>query len=140
MTTFIDTNVLFAVAIPSDGRHADAARLVRALGTTPQVTTDHVLVETWNLICTRRDRSAAMRFWSALRHGPVDVEHVTAPDLERAQAIAAGWPDQDFDIVDCTSFAVMERLGCYRAASFDDHFAIYRMGPDRARAFDIVRA
>jgi hypothetical protein len=33
----------------------------------------------------------------------------------------------------------MERLGINRAASFDDHFAIYRYGRNRDRAFDVLR-
>lgn len=37
-----------------------------------------------------------------------------------------------------TSFAVMERLGCRRAATFDIDFAVYRAGPDRKVAFEIL--
>jgi hypothetical protein len=33
----------------------------------------------------------------------------------------------------------MERLGLERAASFDDDFAIYRWGPQRRRAFAVLR-
>jgi hypothetical protein len=36
-----------------------------------------------------------------------------------------------------TSFAVMQ-LGIYRAATLDAHFAIFRFGPRRSRAFEIV--
>jgi len=41
--------------------------------------------------------------------------------------------------VDRTSFAVMRRLGLERAASLDDDFAIFRFGPNRRRAFTVVR-
>jgi predicted nucleic acid-binding protein len=64
---------------------------------------------------------------------------VTAADLEAAWAIGLLFPDQDFPITDRTSFAVMQRLGIGRAAAFDDDFAVYRFGPDRRRAFEIVR-
>jgi predicted nucleic acid-binding protein len=64
---------------------------------------------------------------------------VTFADLETAWAIGETFPDQDFSIVDRTSFAVMERLGITRAASFDDHFAIYRYGRNRDRAFEVLR-
>lgn len=47
--------------------------------------------------------------------------------------------EQDFSLIDRTSFAVMRRLGIRRAASFDDDFAVYRFGPDRSRAFQILR-
>ena len=80
-----------------------------------------------------------MSFWLGLRHTPIHIENVIPIDLERAEAIAHAWPDQGFDLVDCTSFAVLERLGCDRVASFDKDFAIYRTGPDRSRAFEIVR-
>jgi hypothetical protein len=34
---------------------------------------------------------------------------------------------------------VMHRLGIDRAASLDDHFAIFRYGPKRRHSFTIVR-
>jgi hypothetical protein len=33
----------------------------------------------------------------------------------------------------------MCRLGIARAASLDDHFAIFRFGPQRRQAFTIIR-
>jgi predicted nucleic acid-binding protein len=60
-------------------------------------------------------------------------------DLETAWQIGLDWKDQDFSIVDRTSFAVMRRLGMERAASLDDHFAIFRFGPKRRQSFTIVR-
>ena len=33
----------------------------------------------------------------------------------------------------------MRRLGLERVASLDDDFAIYRFGPNRKRAFTVVR-
>jgi predicted nucleic acid-binding protein len=49
------------------------------------------------------------------------------------------WRDQDFSVVDRTSFAVMQRLGIERAASLDEHFAIFRFGVKRRRSFTVVR-
>lgn len=67
------------------------------------------------------------------------LETIGAADLETAWRIAADFRDQDFSIVDRTSFAVMRRLGIERAASFDDDFAVFRFGPNRRRAFTVVR-
>ena len=47
--------------------------------------------------------------------------------------------DQEFSLVDRTSFAVMERLGITRVASFDNQFSVYRFGPRRSRAFEVIR-
>jgi predicted nucleic acid-binding protein len=103
------------------------------------VTTDHVLIETWLLLRHRLHRQAAERFWEGLRAGAAAVEPATAADLEQAWAIGEAFPNQDFSIVDCTSFAVMQRLGVFRAVSFDDDFAVFRFGRNRSRAFDVVR-
>lgn len=103
------------------------------------VTTDHVLVETWVLIRFRLGRSAAERFWEGLRSGVAAVEGVGVADLEAAWEIGRAYPDQDFSIVDRTSFAVMRRLGIHRAASLDDDFAVFRFGPNRRMAFTVVR-
>lgn len=60
-------------------------------------------------------------------------------DIHAAWAIGEIFPDQEFSAVDRTSFAVMERLGLRRVASFDHHFAIYRYGRSRDRAFEVFR-
>lgn len=65
----------------------------------------------------------------------VTTDHV----LVETWAMGADFPDQDFSLVDRTSFAVMQRLGCHRAASFDAHFSVYRFGARRARGFEVVR-
>jgi predicted nucleic acid-binding protein len=104
------------------------------------VTSDHVLVETWFLIAHRLGWDVAEQYWEAIRGGAAHVESIGAADLEAAFAIGEAFPDQDFSIVDRTSFAVMQRLGVHRAASLDEHFAIFRFGRDRTRAFELVNA
>jgi len=91
------------------------------------------------LLRHRLGRSAAERFWDGLRSGVADVEPVTAADLAVAWAAGEAFPDQDFSIVDRTSFAVMQRLGLRRVASFDDDFAVFRFGRSRRYAFELVR-
>ena len=91
------------------------------------------------LLAHRLGRDAGERYWEAIRGGAASVEPVTAADLEAAFAIGEVFPDQSFSIVDRSSFAVMQRLGVLRAASLDEHFAVFRFGRNRARAFEIVR-
>jgi predicted nucleic acid-binding protein len=87
----------------------------------------------------RLHRSAGVRFWEGPRRGVAAVEPLGHADLETAWAIGQALPDQDFSIVDRTSFAVMERLGIHWAAAFDDDFAVSRFGPQRSRACDVIR-
>jgi uncharacterized protein len=137
VTLFVDTSAWYAAADRGDAGYRRAKQL---LGSGESLlTTDHVLVETWLLLRHRLGRGAAERFWDGLRRGVAVVEAVTAPDLETAWAIGEAFPDQDFSIVDRTSFTVMQRLGLGRVATLDDDFAVFRYGPGRRHAFDVVR-
>ena len=136
MSLFVDTSVWYAAADSSDTSNARAKAILA--GGEPLVTSDHVLIETWTLLRYRIHGRAAERFWEGLRSGVAAVEPVGAADLEAAWQIGASYRDQDFSIVDRTSFAVMRRLGINRAASFDDDFAIFRFGPNRRGAFTIL--
>jgi predicted nucleic acid-binding protein len=77
--------------------------------------------------------------WYADAEGVAIIEIAGAADLEAAWEIGVAYRDQDFSIVDRTSFAVMCLLGLERAASLDNDFAVFRFGPNRRRAFTIVR-
>lgn len=137
MSLFVDTSIWFAAADSTDMDNARAKAILRA--GEALVTTDHVLVETWSLLHHRLRPKAAERFWEGLRSGVGAIEPVSLADLETAWQIGLTWRDQDFSIVDRTSFAVMQRLGIERAASLDDHFAVFRFGPNRRRSFTVLR-
>jgi predicted nucleic acid-binding protein len=137
VSVFIDTSVWFAAANIRDRHNARAKKVLTSI--TGLVLTDHVLVETWGLINNKLHRDAAEQFWKRIRAGIAALEKVTPADLEAAWAIGETFADQQFSIVDRTSFAVMERLGLTEAASFDYDFAIYRYGRNRDRAFRILK-
>jgi predicted nucleic acid-binding protein len=136
VSLFVDTSAWYAAADRRD-RSNDRARTALS-GKEDLVTSDHVLIESWFLLRQRLGRASAERFWDGIRSGVAAVESVTPADLESAWVIGAGFPDQDFSIVDRTSFALMQRLGIDRVATFDSHFAVYRFGRQRERAFVIV--
>lgn len=136
MSLFVDTSAWYAAADSSDLSN-ERAKAILASGES-LVTTDHVLVETWTLLRYRIHRRAAERFWDGLRSGTAATESVGTADLEEAWQIGLSYRDQDFSLVDRTSFAVMRRLGIERVASFDNHFAVFRFGPQRRHAFVIV--
>jgi len=137
VSLFVDTSAWYAAADRSDRSHR-RAKAVLAVDET-LVTTDHVLVETWVLLRHRLGRAAAERFWEGLRAGAAEVEAVAAADLAVAWAAGESFPDQDFSIVDRTSFAVMQRLGLRRVAAFDDDFSVFRFGRGRRQAFEVLR-
>jgi predicted nucleic acid-binding protein len=136
VTLFVDTSVWYAAGDRGD-RSNRRAKAILSSGE-PLLTTDHVLVECWLLFRHRLSRHAAETFWHGLKLGIAQIESVTSADLEAAWAIGEAYPDHDFSLVDRTSFAVMQRLGIHRVAAFDADFAVFRFGPGRRRAFNIV--
>jgi predicted nucleic acid-binding protein len=134
---FVDSSAFYATLDRNDRHHARAGAVMSSGETL--VTSDHVLVECWRLARDHLGQAVAERFWAGIRGGIATVETVLPGDLDRAWRIGEIFSDQDFSIVDRTSFAVMERLGLTRVAAFDEHFSIYRYGPRRERAFDVRR-
>lgn len=82
---------------------------------------------------------AAETFWDRLRTGVASIEQTRAADLETAWAIGRRFPDQDFSLVDRTSFSLMQRLGISKVITFDNDFAVFRYGRDLRRAFNVLR-
>lgn len=137
MTLFVDTSAFYAAADRGDRQHQRAVAILSA--GEPLLTSDHVVVEAWLVLQRRLGTTVADRFWDGLRSGAARIESIGPADLERAWSIGIDFPDRGFSIVDRTSFALMQRLGVVRAASFDDDFAIFRFGSRRERAFEVVR-
>ena len=103
------------------------------------ITSTFVLVETWLLLQSKIAFAVAEEFGEYIRAGAAALEQETMSDLERAWQIRIAFQDQSFSLVDRTSFAMMERLGISKVISFDDDFVIYRFGPDRRQAFEVLR-
>ena len=135
VTALVDTGAWYALAA-SDDRHHEAATsfYLSQQGRLRWVTTDLIAAETWSLLNGRMGRAGAIRFWESLRRLQVPIVALDPVDLEAAWQIACAWSDQDFSLTDCTSFALMERLGITQAFAFDHHFLIYRYGAERRHA------
>ncbi len=138
MSVFVDTSAWYAAADLSDAHHRRAVeRLSEFSG--DLLTSDHVLVETWFLAASRLGVDVAETLVTAIRAGRARVEAATIADLEIAAQTHDAFADQQFSIVDRTSWSIMQRLGVHGAISFDRDYSIYRFGRDRRQAF-IVHA
>lgn len=137
MSTFVDSSVWFAAASARDPENELAKSILLSLD--GWTLTDHVFGETWQVLKARFGSEVANTFWGRLRESGAVVEPITASDLEAASRIEATYPDEEFSLVDRTSFAAMERLGITQAASFSPSFAAYRYGV-RKKPFRIIRS
>jgi hypothetical protein len=123
---FVDTSAWYALVDSDDADHKTAAAFL-ASNTMPLITTNFIFSETVTLIRYRIGHEAARSFGQKLMESSfVRVFAVTPADEERAWDIFSKYRDQDFSFVDCTSFAVMERMKLSRAFGFDRHFSVMR--------------
>lgn len=136
MRTFVDSSVWFAAACKRD-RNNELAKSI-LLSIDRRTLTDHVLLHTWQLLNAQFGTGVADTFWERLRETDAVVEPVTASDLETARQMSEAYPSEELSLVDRTSFAVMQRCGITRAATFSSSFEIFRYGP-RKKAFQILR-
>jgi predicted nucleic acid-binding protein len=137
MKAFVDTSAWFAAANLKD-RHNQ--RAIELLGAGLElVTNTFVLVETWLLLQNKISFVIAEDFAANVRFGAAKIEPTEMSDLEYSWRIPNAFRDQSFSLVDRTSFAMMERLGISKVVAFDDDFIIYRYGPDRRQAFEVLR-
>ncbi|MBI5602881.1 MAG: PIN domain-containing protein [Deltaproteobacteria bacterium] len=136
MSILVDTGAWYAIVDTSDRHHKEAKRFYsEQVSKAPFITTDLILAETWTLINSHIGRSAARTFWETLRETRIPILTIEPVDLEAAWRIGRDFSDQTFSLVDCCTFAVMERMGTSEAFTFDAHFLTYRYGPTRQRVF-----
>lgn len=136
---FVDSSAWYAISSTADACHERAFELLGAHAGR-LFTTDHILVETWRLARSRTFRRAADQLVTHIVEDRIaEVLTATPDDISTALRIGKAFGDQDFSLVDRTSWAVMERHGIDEAISFDIDFAVYRYGPDRRSSFTIHR-
>ena len=126
---FVDTGAWFALAVRNDPDHAAALAWLRGNRET-LVTSDYVLAETATLLRVRdktsRGHRVAVKVATSLyRQESSLLEMIAESDIATALNIFRKFSDHSFSFVDCTSFALMERLGVSQAFAFDRHFEEY---------------
>lgn len=87
------------------------------------MTSNVVVYETITLLRMRLGYEQALQFGlRLLDEGSTPIIRVTPVDEAKAWAIFRQYPDKRFSFADCTSFAIMRRLGIGTAFAFDDDF------------------
>lgn len=133
---FVDTGVWFEAEVGADAP-GEASRALLAEHHGEVATSAAVLTELWNLVAVRRWPQRATQACLDVAASS-SLLLVDRHDHERALAVLATWADQTFSYADASSFVLAERDGIETMASFDDHFRVYRYGPNRTRAFHVI--
>lgn len=118
---FVDTSAWFALAYEGDPYHPAAQSFIAS---SPRlVTTNFIIDETITLTLVRLGywpaRALGEKLWSERQ---ARLVHVTKADRRTAWELFKTYDDKAFSFTDCTSFAVMDRLGLEHAFTFDADF------------------
>ncbi|MBU0569324.1 PIN domain-containing protein [Patescibacteria group bacterium] len=123
---FIDTSWFKALLDEKDEFHKQALSIFSKLEKDPQtlVTTNYVLDESFTLMRVKCGLERAKQLRDKLvEMGTIlkIVRVTTADDVNAWEWFLKEWNKLSF--TDCTSFAVMKRLGLKKVATFDGHFS-----------------
>ncbi len=119
---FVDTSAFFALADRTDRFHNLAVRFVEA-NENLLLTSNFVVFETITLIRMRLGHEPAVKFGRRLLSEMVTpIIPVTPADERKAWETFRRCHDKRFSFADCTSFALMQRLGIRTAFAFDQDF------------------
>jgi hypothetical protein len=130
---FLDTSFLFPLFARHDPDHQRVRQVMegyRGKRMAEEVlTTNHVVAETITLVRYKGSRESkaahalAVEVGSALYAGTLARVHWTTPEDERAAfEYFKRHADQEYSMVDCLSFVVMERSGIREALAVDSDF------------------
>ncbi len=125
MPIFVDTGAWYALLDKNDSYHAAAVEFKESL-THSLVTTNFVADEIITLAGARLGHDIAVEICEKLWNESIaTLVRVTSQDEKKAWEILVKHRDKGFSFTDCTSFAIMERLGIIEAFAFDEHFGQY---------------
>lgn len=118
---FVDTSAWYAAYVPTDAAHQ---RVQAFLSPSQQiVTSDYVIDETLTLLRARGHNRRALMFGEHMfRQDVVKILMASEQDLANAWIIFSTMADKSWSFTDCTSFAIMRRLGIVRVLTLDVHF------------------
>jgi len=128
MRIFVDTGAWIAIADRNDQYAKIASQFYTdfVLQKRNLITSDLVLVETFNLLSRTIGSKATFKFGNILKTIAIlTIEPITPLDWEEGWRIFERYEDKGFSFTDCTSFAIMERMKITTAFAFDEHFRQY---------------
>ena len=122
---FVDTSAWYALLDRNDRNHAAANQFIQE-SDEPLVTSTYVLDETVTLAKRHLGHAVAVRAGQQLWAEEVSrLVRVTPADEVLAWSIFTRHADKGYSFTDCTSYAMMQRLGIDTVFAFDVHFEQY---------------
>lgn len=122
---FVDSSGWIALINEEDEYH-NRAKAWFQQNNRPLCTSDYVLGETLTYLrfgLKQHAHRKAVAFGRNIGKSAITARHnVSDEDWNHAFDIFERYNDQDFSFTDCTSFALLQRLGIREVLAFDKHF------------------
>ncbi|MFM7793205.1 MAG: type II toxin-antitoxin system VapC family toxin, partial [Microcystis panniformis] len=122
---FLDPFYLKALADRGDNAHRLAISMVARLGNFRGVTSEMVLTELLNALCSRGGylRKSAIRLTHRLRNdSKTIIIPQTSEQFQQAFDFYQRRLDKGYSLTDCASMQIMRQLEIYEILTFDKHF------------------
>jgi hypothetical protein len=122
---FLDTFYLKALADRGDNAHRLAISMVARLGNFRGVTSEMVLTELLNALCSRGEflRKSAIRLTHDLRNdSKTIIIPQTSEQFQQAFDFYQRRLDKGYSLTDCASMQIMRQLEINEILTFDKHF------------------
>ena len=122
---FLDTSYLQAIVDTGDNLNPLAITIIARLGNFRGVTSEMVLTELLNALCSRGQflRQSAIRLTRDLRHDENTlIIPQTTEQFEQAFDFYQRRLDKGYSLTDCASMQIMRQLEIDEILTFDRHF------------------
>ena len=122
---FVDTGAWYALLDEDDANHHAAVKFKDSLPH-PLMNSNYIVDEVLTLARNRLSHKVAVEIGQKLwDESSANLIRVTPQDEKKAWEIFVKYRDKAFSFTDCTSFALMERVGITEVFAFDEHFKQY---------------
>ncbi len=119
---FADSAYFYALTMPQDEHHEAALKWSRR-SRDRLVTTEYVLIEVANSLCSPPTRGLFAKLTHALRQSAlVDIVPANSELTWDGIRYYIARPDKEWSLTDCISFVVMQGRGLREALTSDHHF------------------
>ena len=98
MSAFVDTTMWCDAASKRDAQHERAKPILQSID--ERLTTDLLLIDTWQLLKAQFGKGVAEIFWERLGDSGVRIGPVVRADLDAASEIEARFTDESFCLID----------------------------------------
>lgn len=126
-SVFLDTGALIALNVPSDEHSHEANTCSNSIydQKLPTFVSNVSLIETHKRILFDINYQQALNFLNEIYASSITILRFIESDELEARKIISKFSDQQFTFYDAINFAIMKRVGIFKAFTFDHHYSVF---------------